>query len=225
MTQFGSGTTGRATDEPRHDTSQVTEESKDAGRRVAETAKDEAGRVADEAKVQARRVYHELSGEVQKQADEQQHKAANGLRTMSQELESMSQSSEQQGMAADLVHQAAQRVGDVAGWLEQRDAASMMREVKYFARRHPGVFIAIAAGAGLAIGRVIRASTSEDSHSERPQLGTTAGYEETTPVYEETIAAHEEPMVPDPGMTATATPGYEESVYDETTRQSGEVRR
>lgn len=236
MTQASSGTAGRTTDEAKHEAARVADESKDAGRRVAETAKDEAGRVADEAKVQAKRVYHEMSGELQKQADEQQTRAAEAIRSMSDEMRQMAQSSEQQGMASDLVRQAGQRLGDVAGWLEQRDAGSMVREVKNYARRHPGAFIAIAAGAGLVIGRFIRASSSQGRGQEHdrqlgtmPQYDRTRGYEETTPVYEEAIAEHEVPVA-GRETAATTTPAYEETVYDETTSyddttQSGEVRR
>ena len=56
-------------------------------------------------------------------------------------------------MAGNLVREAAQRTGSLAEWLNARDPGSVLDEVKSFARRRPGAFIAIAAVAGVAVGR------------------------------------------------------------------------
>ena len=72
----------------------------------------------------------------------------------------MASSSDQHGIASDLVRQAAQRAHSVAGWLDQRDPGSLLNEVKSYARRNPGTFIAAAAIAGALAGRLTRALAS-----------------------------------------------------------------
>jgi hypothetical protein len=66
------------------------------------------------------------------------------------------------GTASSLVGQAAGKAGDVADWLDGRDPGSLLEEVKGFARRRPGVFLAVAAGAGLVAGRLARGATAKD---------------------------------------------------------------
>ncbi len=79
----------------------------------------------------------------------------------------MANGSTQTGIAADLVRGAGERVNDAARWLDDRDPRALVEEVKGFARRRPGVFIAIAVGVGVIAGRLTRAiaSSSEASDS------------------------------------------------------------
>ena len=58
--------------------------------------------------------------------------------------------------AGSRLHQASQRMGDVASWLDQRDPGSLVSEVKQFARQRPGAFLATAAVIGLVGGRLSR---------------------------------------------------------------------
>jgi hypothetical protein len=73
----------------------------------------------------------------------------------------MSESSDQQGIAGDLVSQVAARTSDVASWLDGRDPGSVLTEVRNFARRKPGTFIAVSAVAGLVAGRLVKSLASE----------------------------------------------------------------
>lgn len=131
---------------------------KDAGRHVAGTAKDEAGKVVGEAKQQARQLLDQTMHEVRDQAKTQQGRAAEGIRTFSDELRGMADGSApaQGGMASQLIGEVAQRASSAAGWLEDREPADLLEEVKSFARRRPGTFIAIAGVAGLLVGRLAR---------------------------------------------------------------------
>jgi hypothetical protein len=168
----GAGSTAAAA---RDEAAGVAGEAKDASRRVASTAKDEATRVAHEAKSQGRQLLTDVSGELKEQAGQQQQRAASGLRSIGDELRTMASNSQEQGMAAEVVGQVAQRVSSTAQWLEARDPGSLLTEVKSFARRRPGVFIALAAGAGVVAGRLVRSlseSAGDDSGPTAP--GTTA---------------------------------------------------
>jgi len=137
----------------------------DAGRHVAGVAGEQAGQVASEASQQVRDLVHQTRGELTEQAATQQKRVAGGLRSLGEELHSMAQNSEQRGPATDLVKQAAERTGKVASWLEDREPGNVVDEVTRFARRRPGAFLAIAAGAGLLVGRLGRGlkSANEDS--------------------------------------------------------------
>jgi hypothetical protein len=128
----------------------------DAAGGVVDTAKTEAGHVAQEVKVNARQLLHQTKGELTDQAQAQQQRVAEGLRSISDELSTMANSTDNGGVATDLVQQAAQRSSAVAQWLEGRDPGSLLDEVKGFARRKPGTFLLIAAGAGILAGRLGR---------------------------------------------------------------------
>ncbi len=140
----------------------------DAGKHVAGVAGEQAGQVASEASQQVRDLVHQTRGELTEQAATQQKRVAGALRSLGEELHSMAQNSEQQGPATDLVKQAAERTGKVASWLEDREPGNVVDEVTRFARQRPGAFLAIAAGAGLLVGRLgrgLKAANDDDGNS------------------------------------------------------------
>jgi hypothetical protein len=137
-----------------------------AGQHVAGVAKDELHKVGSETKQQAKDLYRQTQGELADQAASQQKRVASGIRSLSDEFGSMAEKSETQGVASDIAHQAATRAAGVADWLEQRDPGALLDEVKSFARRRPGVFIAIAAVAGVVAGRLTRSVIAEAKDSD-----------------------------------------------------------
>ncbi|MFC5929788.1 hypothetical protein D6T64_02435 [Cryobacterium melibiosiphilum] len=148
---------------PREQAARVGDEAAQAGHRVADVSKDQASRVASEAKKQASDVLSEARTQLSDQAAHQQARVASGLRSISEELTEMTRSTDNAdggGVANDLVQQAAQRAGSVASWLDARDPGSLLQEVRAFARRKPGTFIAIAATAGVLAGRLTRGVVS-----------------------------------------------------------------
>ncbi|WP_323959636.1 hypothetical protein GC088_14060 [Arthrobacter sp. JZ12] len=193
--------------------STAKDEAKDVGREglgaaknVAQTAGSEAKNVAQEAGTQAKNLVGQLGSDIKSQAGTQQQRVTNGLRSISDELNSMAQSSEG-GPAQQLVQQVAQRAGSAASWLEGRDPGSLLDEVTGFARRRPGAFLLIAAGAGLLAGRLTRGlaggSDSSGSPSTGGGMGTTGGGQH--------VATY--PPVPDEYGTdlpayQTGAPGY-----------------
>lgn len=170
----------------------------DAGAGVASVAKDEAAGVAREVKAQASDLFAQARQELSDQASAQKDRVASGLHTVSDDLNTMAQNGPGDGFAAGLVHEAANRAGSVASWIGDRDPGDLLAEVRAFARRRPGTFIAIAAVAGVVVGRLTRsiatnASDSSGSPSQTPSASTTqrspvsaaAGGQQTspTPVY------------------------------------------
>lgn len=166
----------------------------DSAKDVASTAKEEVGRVASTAKRQAKDLVQETRSQLTEQAGVQQQKVATGLHSLSDELRGMADSSDEPGIAADLVSQAASRASGVATWLEDRDPGSLLEEVKNYARRKPGTFIAVAAVAGVLAGRLTRSLVSEakDSAAAEATSGST-GTDSATSV---------------PGVDTTTTTAY-----------------
>lgn len=175
----------------------VGQDGKDAAKNVAGTAaadaKDVAGTAAAEAKnvaaevgSQAKDLFGTVTSEVKSQAGTQQQKLTEGIRGVSDELRSMADKSDNQ-FVSGLVQQASQRTGSAASWLETRDASDILEDVKAFARRKPGTFLAIAASTGLVVGRLTRGAKGnkesagttgrhQDSSAGTATTGTYTGY-------------------------------------------------
>jgi hypothetical protein len=126
-----------------------------AGKHVGDVAREQASGVAAEAGRQGRNLLEQAQGQLHEQAAEGQHRIAQKLLSLSDELRSMAENSNQ-GVAVDVTQQAASRVRDAGHWLEKREPGQVVSEVQSFARRRPAVFLVLAAGAGLVAGRLTR---------------------------------------------------------------------
>jgi hypothetical protein len=156
QSQTGKGTSKAVRDEA----ASVGADAAEGGRRVADTAASEVKDIVGEARSQLSALLEQLRGEVSHQASGQSDRAVTGLRSLSNELSQMASSSQQNGIATDLAGQAASRVQTLAGWLEQRQPAEVLDEVRDFARRRPGTFLTAAAVIGLIGGRLTRGLTA-----------------------------------------------------------------
>lgn len=165
------GTTGAVT----HEAEEVRATAVAEAGNLAGKAKDEAATVAREAGTQARDLYDQARRELQDQAAQQQRRVADGLRSVGDELGSMAASSDASGVAADLVQQASSRLSSAATWLSDREPGALVADVKSYARRHPGAFIAAAAVVGVVAGRLTRALGSSDQGVGSPSSSSQAG--------------------------------------------------
>jgi len=204
----------------KEEASNVAGEAASAAQGVAQTAKDEAANVAQEAKANAQDLLHQAKSGLTSQAGEQQQKAAEGIRNISSQLHSMATAPDQQGVASDLIRQAAERTSSMASWLENREPGDLLNEVQRFARNRPGTFLLLAAGAGVLAGRLTRGLTAGTPETSRDTpagsgaaglsgqySGTTYGdqYNQSYPVAGGTVPP---PPVQLPGP-ATTTAGYD----------------
>ncbi|CAN5554587.1 hypothetical protein BH10ACT9_BH10ACT9_46050 [soil metagenome] len=144
------------TDVAKEQAGDVATTARDAGKHVAGVAGEQAGQVASEATHQVKQLVSQTRSELTEQAAAQQQRVASGLRALSKELSEMAQASEHAGMATELVQQVGDRTETVASWLQNREPGHVVDEVTRFARQRPGVFLALAAGAGLLVGRLGR---------------------------------------------------------------------
>lgn len=163
---------------------QVADTAKEAGRKVAGTTKEQASRVATDALGQARDLYGQATEQLSGQAAQQQTRAASTLHAFGEDLSNMGRAQES-GLAAELVQNLSKRATGAATWLENREPADVLDEVKQFAARRPGLFIALAATAGVVGARLTKAlvaeaksddaAPTEATGSSRGGSGTTGG--------------------------------------------------
>lgn len=157
-TDTGGGSAG-ATDKAKEAASTAA----DQGKQVAGTAKEEVQNVAGTAKEQARNVVGDTVKQVQSQvgsqATSQRDKLSETLRTFGDDLEKMVQGEGSgSGIAADIAREVSDRVRSISSQIENREPADLLDDVRSFARRKPGVFLLGALVAGVAAGRVFRAT-------------------------------------------------------------------
>jgi hypothetical protein len=203
--------THASSDQPANPSHSATE----SGKQVASTAAQEASNVAAETRQQAKNLGHEFSNQAQQQAALQKDKAAGGLHSLGEELRSMARQGGQSGPVTDLAHQAADKVTDLAYWLERRDPGSLVEEVRTYARRKPGTFLLGAAVAGIVAGRLTRGGvqasqddTGDTPYDRPPVTNGSAGLSSGTPEPGATWAADDAAPIGDRTAAETAN-GYE----------------
>lgn len=135
----------------------------EAGRETVRDAKERARDVAHEAGDRTRGLVDRTRNELGSQVASQQQHLAGGLRALGDELNQMSSGTQDPGYATDLVQRAGEATGHVAQWFEEREPGDILHEVEDFARRRPGMFILMAAGAGLLVGRFLRGAKDAPS--------------------------------------------------------------
>jgi hypothetical protein len=163
------------TDTAKQEAAELKNTTTDQAKNVLGTAKDEASSVIGEAKWQAKDLYAQTQRELKDQANTQQQRLAGGLRSVSDDLNSLASGEPTSGMAADLVRQVSGRISTASTWLGDRDPGTLLQEVKRYARRKPGTFILLAAAAGVVAGRLTRALASSASENSSANNGTAMG--------------------------------------------------
>jgi hypothetical protein len=203
-------TTDVAKDEARN----VGQTAAQAGSQVASTAADQAKEVAAETKAQAQDLVQQGRHQLRQQAVASQQKAATGLQGIASQLRDMVDgNAAAPGPARDLVEQGTAKVEEFASWLQNREPADLLDEIRSFARRKPGTFLLGAALAGVLAGRLT--SGVKAAHSNSTTTGTSqyrTGYVQTNYV---------DPAPAYSGYTETTTGYTEPTVGYETTGYSG----
>lgn len=147
----------------------VKDSAVEAGTHVASVAKDQAGAVVAEAGHHVQNLLSQTRDEFGAQAGSQQQRLAGGLHSLGDEVRSMADGNGGSGVAAEVAHQVADRTKSIASWLENREPADVLHDVAQFARRRPGLFIAIAAGTGVLVGRLARSLRDEAAPDTTPR--------------------------------------------------------
>lgn len=173
---------GSAAGTPTAQAQQVGQDVKQALTRVSDVTSEQAQNVATEARAQARGLLDQARGQVNAQAATQQDRAAEWVHGVADELRGMLDRSgsdrrtdpEEGGVATQAVRRLSTVADDVARWLDEHEPSDAMTEITRFARRRPGLFLALAVGAGLVAGRVTRglAAATDDRSGDPASLPT-----------------------------------------------------
>jgi hypothetical protein len=181
---------GDGPDAHREGVSEVKEAAKQ-GAQVASSAADSAKQVAGEAATQAKAVAQQARehvstlldqtrDEVRETARQKGQQAAVSLHTVADQLRMLANGQpDQAGQLQRYVEDAQDRVTALANRLETEGPEGILDDVTRFARRRPGLFLVAAAGAGFAIGRLVRAgaaSAGEQSQTQAISPSAFGGY-------------------------------------------------
>jgi hypothetical protein len=226
-TTTGTSTYGTTTTTYGSDSPSTTDVAKDEARNVGQTAAQAGGQVASTATDQAKEVAHETKQQVQnlldqgrsqvrQQAASSQQRAAEGLQGIASQLRGMVDGTgAPSGPARDLVEQGTAKVEEFARWLQNREPADLLEEVRSFARRKPGTFLLGAALAGVVAGRLTSGVKAAHSGS-----GSVTG-QHRAPAVSYAQTNYVDPAPAYSGYTGTTT-GYTETTgYGETAGYSG----
>jgi hypothetical protein len=189
--------TGTTADVTKDEARNVGQTAAEAGSQVASTAAGEARNVAQETQRQAQDLLDQGRTQLREQATTQQQKAGEGLSSLAQQLRGMADGTSDgaPGPARDLIQQASSKLEEFGSWLQNREPADLLDEVRAFARRKPGTFLLGAALAGVAAGRLttgVKAAhtgsgiVGDSSGTSSPQSHTgyaSANYVDPTPAY------------------------------------------
>ena len=177
----------------------VAATAKDEARGIAGDARSEASAVVSEAGTQARYLADEARTALRRQAADGTGRAAGAIDQLAGHLRALAGGDPEQ--AGDLRRYAGDlgdRLGGVAGRINERGIGGLVEDVQRFARRRPGVFLAVAAGAGFAAGRLFRGAAA---HSD-DDAGSSGNGESTAAL----VTEGAEPGGPASGTTLGSAP-------------------
>ncbi|SHF73125.1 hypothetical protein SAMN05443575_0761 [Jatrophihabitans endophyticus] len=138
----------------------VASSGKQAAADVAETGKQAAGEVVDQAKQHAGDLMGRTRDQVNEQVDAQKSSTVETLRSLGDQLASMTDNTDETGTAVDLAGRARDRARNAADWLESRDTDQILDEVRKLGRERPGAFLLGAVVAGVVTGRLTRGAVA-----------------------------------------------------------------
>lgn len=154
----------------------VAQDAKGAAQDLAQTAQHEAGEVKDAAVQQVKSLAGTVQEQVTDQVGTQHERLATQARSVTDDLHRVLSGQQPE---SDMVRQAVTAVADRAESLTQRLETSqpqdLLRDVRGFAARKPGTFLAVALGLGVVAGRLTRGMRD----AEQPEL--TSGRDDRAP--------------------------------------------
>lgn len=183
-----------AQDAAKDEAGQVADNAQRAASEVTDTAREEARQVTDEATGQIKSLASSAQDEFYSQAGSQQQRLAEQSRTVSDDLQRISRG---EPAESDLVNRVvgmmAQRAEQFTTQLENKEPSELLGDVRRFASRRPGLFLAVAAGVGLAAGRLTRGLADNDevgNSGDSEKTGSQQGTDTAPPVRQTTPSSH-----------------------------------
>ncbi|REE03759.1 hypothetical protein [Citricoccus muralis] len=167
---------GGPRDAAQQEAGRLGSEAQSAARDVAGTAQEEAVHLKDETMTQVKDLADSAKQEASSQLSTQKDRLAAQSRTVSDDLERISRGEKPE---SDLVNQAVSKLSERARHLteqlESKEPMDLLDDVRRFAARRPGTFLAIAAGVGLVAGRLTRGVKDAHDDGQHGQHGQHGG--------------------------------------------------
>jgi hypothetical protein len=135
-------------------TSEMADKARHVADDVGSSARGAAGEVAEDVKTHTLHVIDDARTQVRSQAETQTHRASEFTRDLAHELESIAEHGHS-GYLTSLARDGASRLERLSSDLDERGLEGALDDVRRFARRRPGVFLAGCFGAGVVLGRII----------------------------------------------------------------------
>ena len=201
--------TGSAQDAARQEAAQVRDKAQGAAQDVADTAREEVRQVTAEATDQFRSLASSAQDEFYSQAATQQKRLAEQSRTVTDDLHRLARGERPESpMVNQIVSMLAERAEKFTTELDTKQPAELLDDVRRFAARRPGTFLAIAAGVGLVAGRLTRGLS--DSEEGKPGAGAVAAPTEAPQptITPPPVAPPHTPVGEVPGTGAGGYPGH-----------------
>lgn len=149
--------TGDTRETAKQEASRVQDQARGEARSVAQTAQQQAGRVTDEARTQARNLVSDGKQQMRQQAQDQTDRVGSALRQLGKQAEAVLDGRpDDAGQVGAWVQDASDQINRLADRVDDLGFDGMVREVRDFARRRPGAFLAGAAAAGFFVARLGR---------------------------------------------------------------------
>ncbi len=181
--QSDKGHSSSTADTAKDEAKNVKDAAAGATQQVADTAKEQAGQVASDVREQTRQLADETRNQLSSQVTSQRDRAVGGLRSLGDELRTMSEQSGQSGVGTQLAREGGDITHKVADFIEQREPAQLLDEVRSYARQKPGTFLIGAAVAGALVGRLTRGAVAARQSDDDAGSGIDShhtGYDQTT---------------------------------------------
>ncbi|WP_456846382.1 hypothetical protein [Cellulomonas sp. P5_C6] len=196
----GSGSTA---DTAKEQAASLKDQAAGAGEHLLDEAKGEAAAVTDEARRQLSDLWSQARAEVSGQVGTQQGRLAGGLTSVGTQLNQMAAAPSERNLATDVVREVGDRADALGRWLQDHGPDEVLDEVRRFARRRPGTFLLVAAGAGVALGRLTRGLKDAPTPATGSAPSVRTHTTEPLPVYEDVV--EDRPRFTD--QLATPVPG------------------
>ncbi len=141
------------------------QQAKEMAQQAAAPAKEKAQEVAEQAKGHAQAAAQQAKGKAAAQVDEKSTQAGAQIAAQADALQGVAGELRNQGKEgpAKVAEQAAEKVQGVGDYLQQADGESLVKAAQDVARENPAAAAAVGAAAGFVAGRVIKASSPDDS--------------------------------------------------------------
>ena len=168
---------------------------------AASVAQDEAKQVAADVRDQARGLLTETRTQVEDQSRTQRDRLVETIRTFSDDLDGMAE--QRSGLASDAAREVANRVRSFGQQLDGREPTELLDDLRSFARRRPGMFLAGSVIAGVVVGRFLRGSReAARTDSQTVNTGSSSGNHLGGPT--EVAVTSENPLATSYDTTMTA---------------------